>query len=341
MKKKICVCVLIGLALLLAGYAGFEYFLVSAFLIPDFMEKLDSFEEVSELSFAEQVHTADIRENHAAAIEETREWLEEAGGRRVTLRSADGYELVASEFLTDGDSHNWALLLHGYTGSKEDMYPIACRYHRMGYNVLVPDLRCQGESGGDFIGMGLTDAGDCLLWLDKILETDSAARLVLHGQSMGAATALIMTGEPELSSHVVAAIADCSYTDAYTMFSGKLEEWFHLPSYLFADGACLMLRLRGGYDLKKASPADAVSRSHTPTLFIHGDEDDMVDVAMCRELYGAASCEKELLIVQGAGHAQSQDKDPEGYYSAVEEFIGRMICANPYASETEAGHRHT
>ena len=51
----------------------------------------------------------------------------------------------------------WAVLLHGYTGSKEAMYPIAFWYHRQGYHVLVPDLRCQGESDGDFIGMGWTD----------------------------------------------------------------------------------------------------------------------------------------------------------------------------------------
>jgi hypothetical protein len=82
-----------------------------------------------------------------------------------------------------------------------------------------------------------------------------------------------------------------------------------------------MLRLRGGYDLKKASAIDAVAKSDIPTLFIHGAEDAMIDVSQAYELYEEAACEKKLLIVEGAGHAQASDKDPDGYYGAIEAFL--------------------
>jgi hypothetical protein len=82
-----------------------------------------------------------------------------------------------------------------------------------------------------------------------------------------------------------------------------------------------MLRLRGGYDLKKASPLDAVKKSSIPTLFIHGRSDAMIDVSQAYELYDNAACEKELLIVDGAGHAQAADKDPDAYWGAVEKFL--------------------
>lgn len=68
---------------------------------------------------------------------------------------------MAAYFPSDESSgHKWAVILHGYTGWKEEMYPFAYQYHEWGYNVVVPDLRCQGESEGDFIGMvwdGLTE----------------------------------------------------------------------------------------------------------------------------------------------------------------------------------------
>jgi hypothetical protein len=105
------------------------------------------------------------------------------------------------------------------------------------------------------------------------------------------------------------------------MFGDKITEWFSLPPFPFVDSACLMLRLRGGYDLKKASPIDAVAKSTIPTLFIHGDADAMIDVSQAYELYENASCEKELLIVEGAGHAQAADKDPDGYWGAIEKFL--------------------
>ena len=321
MKKKAVMGIGIAVAVLFVIYTIFIYFLVSACLVPSFMEKLDTFEEITEKGYSEQVHTSDISENRKAALMDTKEWLETAQGQKLRLQTTDGYELVAKEFYAKEDSHKWVLLLHGYTGWKEEMYPFAYRYYEQGYHVLVPDLRCQGESEGDFIGMGWTDSQDCELWLDYILEQDAQAQIVLHGQSMGASTALIMTGQKVLPKQVKAVISDCAYTTAYEMFGDKITEWFGLPAFPFVDSACLMLKLRGGYDLRKASAIDAVTRSNTPTLFIHGGKDLMIDVHMSEELYETAVCEKELMIVEGAGHAQSQDKAPDDYYGAIFRFL--------------------
>lgn len=321
MKKKILTGITIAVVILFVIYTVFIYCLVSACLVPSFMEKLDAFEEITEKGYSEQVHTSDISENRKEAIAQTKEWLETAQGQKLQRQTNDGYELVATEFFAEENSHKWVLLLHGYTGWKEEMYPFAYWYHEQGYHVLVPDLRCQGESEGDFIGMGWTDSFDCELWLDYILEQDAQAQIVLHGQSMGASTALIMSGNEMLPKQVKAVISDCAYTSAYDMFGDKITEWFGLPAFPFVDSACLMLRLRGGYDLNDASAIDAVKKSATPTLFIHGEKDAMIDVGMSQELYEAAACEKELLIVEGAGHAQSQDKAPDEYYGAIARFL--------------------
>ena len=366
--KTACIlffCVLLLLYILLVN------FLVSAALVPSFMEKLESFERITEESYAAQVQTSDIKGNRQAALNETNEWLKAAEHKKLSVETADGYTLVAQEFPageaekiaagqdssgagsevektpasqdssgtgsevektpasqnssgTGEKNHKWALILHGYTGWKEEMYPFAYWYHEQGYHALVPDLRCQGESGGDFIGMGWTDSNDCMLWIDYILSQDEDAQIVLHGQSMGAATALMMSGR-ELPWNVQAVVSDCSYTDAYQMFGEKIKEWFHLPAFPLVDSACLALRLRGGYDLKDASALEAVQKSRTPTLFIHGDSDAMISVQMSRELYEAASCEKELLIVKGAGHGQAQEKDPETYFGTIRDFLDKTL----------------
>ena len=328
MKKKALKGTVAVLAAAVAVYAVLIYFLVSACLVPSFMEKLDAFEEITAKGYSQQVHTSDISENRKAALTATGEWLSKAGGQKLTRSSADGYELVAAEFFARQESHRWVILLHGYTGWKEEMYPFAYWYYEQGYHVLVPDLRAQGESEGDFIGMGWTDSADCGLWLDYILSQDADADIVLHGQSMGASTALIMSGEAvrgtlgQAGTHIRAVISDCAYTDAYEMFGDKITEWFGLPAFPFVDSACLMLRLRGGYDLKKASALDGVRTSQVPTLFIHGEKDALIDVQMAHELYEAASCKKELLIVEGVGHAQSQDKAPDIYYGTIARFLG-------------------
>ena len=149
---------------------------------------------------------------------------------------------------------------------------------------------------------------------------------MIHGQSMGAACALMMAGD-ELPDHVKAVVSDCAYTDVYSIFKKQLKEWFHLPAFPLIDAANLVLQMRGGYNIKDASALEQVKKTRLPVLFIHGSEDAFIPVDMTRELYQAAGGEKELLIVEGAGHAQSQDKDPEAYYGTVFSFL------NSYLSE--------
>lgn len=324
-KRKVFIIVLIIIFLIAVLYFILVNFLVSAALVPSFMRKLESFQRITDESYAAQVQTSDIQVNRQLALNHTDEWLESVDSRKISAVSADGYTLIATEFYGQEDTHLWALVLHGYTGWKEEMYPFACWYYEEGYQVVVPDLRCQGESDGDFIGMGWTDHYDCTLWIDYILSQDADARIVIHGQSMGAATALMMTGEETLSAHVVAVVSDSAYTDAYSMFGDKVTEWFYLPAFPLVDSARLVLLLRGGYDLMDASAINAVAKSSTPTLFIHGTSDAMISVQMSRDLYDAATCPKELLIVESAGHAQTQDKDPDAYYGAIRAFLREAL----------------
>ncbi len=324
-KKKITILICVIITLFIILYFALVNFLVSAALVPSFMRKLESFQRITDESYAAQVQTSDIKVNRQLTLNATKEWLETVECRKISAMTEDGYKLIAEEFFTEEESHKWLLLLHGYTGWKEEMYPFAYWYNTQGYHVVAPDLRCQGESEGDFIGMGWTDHYDCNLWIDYILSQDSEAEIVLHGQSMGAATALMMTGEEKLSKNVVAVVSDCAYTDAYSMFGEKVKEWFYLPAFPIVDTACLVLKVRGGYNLKDASAIDAVKKSKVPTLFIHGEDDALISVQMTKDLYEAAACRKELLIVEGAGHAQSQEKDPDAYYSAVKAFLDEYV----------------
>ncbi len=331
-QKKIVIISFAAASVLLTCYFILVNSLVSAALVPSFMENLEAFQRITDESYAAQVQTSDIKMNRSKSLKETEEWLKTAKSQKVSRMTEDGYKLIAEQFLAenrgsqDKPSHKWVLLLHGYTGWKEEMYPFARWYHQEGFHILAPDLRCQGESQGDFIGMGWTDHFDCLLWIDYILSQDKDAQIVLHGQSMGAAAALMMTGDEMLPRNVRAVVSDCAYTDAYSMFGEKIKEWFGLPAFPLVDSACLVLKLRGGYNLKDASALDAVKKSRVPTLFIHGDEDAMISVGMTEKLFEAAICQKELLIVEGAGHGQSQDKEPDTYFGKIREFLEKNLA---------------
>ena len=323
LRTKIIIAVI---AVVIIIYCIIGNVIVSAALVPDFMRKLEAFDRVTEQSYSEMVRTDEITENMKAASEKTKAVLGNAGGTKEKTTSYDGYGLIAACFRQpEPEGKPWAVLLHGYTGWKEEMYHHAAEYYERGFNVLCPDLRCQGESKGDFIGMGWTDREDVMLWINDILDEYPTAKIVVQGESMGASCALMMEGL-NLPENIVCVISDCAYSDSVTMFRKQLKDWFSLPDIGFIGSARLWLMIRGGYDLKNASALTEVTKGSLPTLFIHGDRDRIVPVGACKELYEAcASPEKDMLIVEGAGHVQSCYKDPEAYYTRIFDFIGKYI----------------
>ena len=197
-------------------------------------------------------------------------------------------------------------------------------YHDVyGMNVVLPDLRGHGKSEGTYVGYGYHDRLDLITWIDRILGIDPDAVIILHGISMGAATCMMATGE-KLPSNVKACIEDAG-------FSTAIEEFAHVYSTLkqkppiSSDVLLPILRqigkVRAGYDLNDAAPIEAVKRSVTPTLFIHGEADKFIPCSMMYKLFEAAACEKMCMVVPGADHVMSVVKDPEGYWAKVEMFL--------------------
>ena len=151
------------------------------------MKKLDAFEEVTVKSYGEQVKTSAISENHHKLIADTNEWIlrvrEDESYIRREVYTDDGYKLVGVEFLPeDIASHKYVLVLHGYTGWKEEMFPYAKHYVDMGYHAIVPDMRCSGESEGDYIGIIQLV---CNAWRRRFYRSDSHIGCVHVGNGCG------------------------------------------------------------------------------------------------------------------------------------------------------------
>ena len=258
-----------------------------------------------------------------------------AGGEGVPFSTAEK---------DDKRNHRYVICVHGYLDLSSSMGLYARVYRdRYGMNVLLPDLRGHGMSDGHYVGMGLDDSGDILRWIDWVLEKDPEAQIVLHGISMGAATVLMTTGR-NLPRQVAAAVADSSYTSAMDIFksvyygSGSREKgeqdlsrkkasfWMRavfrkLSAPVLLSMVRVIALFRTGYDISKASPLEAVARSKTPTLFIHGQADTFVPPRMMPPLYRAAACPKAFLWIPGAEHVQSVNVDPEAYWAKVEKFL--------------------
>ena len=242
--------------------------------------------------------------------------------RDTFITSPDGIRLHAFYVRASHPRKETAVIIHGYTDNALTMMPYGRMYREeMGANILLPDLRRAGLSGGSHITMGALDHADLHRWLDVATDLfGDSARVVVHGVSMGAATAMMLSGD-SLPACVRAFVEDCGYTSVYEQFRGELRKRFGLPSFPMLDAASLLCRLRYGWDFRSASPLDAVARCRLPMLFIHGAADSYVPTAMVRPLYDAKPAPKELWLVPGAAHAASYRDRPHEYARRVARFL--------------------
>ena len=241
-------------------------------------------------------------------------------------RAEDGLRIHANFIPAPaaGGDHRYAICVHGYSDSAESMGVYARVYRDVyGMNVVMPDLRGHGRSEGTYVGYGYHDRLDLITWIDRVLEEDPEAVILLHGISMGAATVLMATGE-KLPSNVKACIEDsgfCTALDEFAFVYSTLKEKPPISSYILLPITRQIARIRAGYDLGDATPLDAVRRSTTPTLFIHGDADKFIPVRMMNKLFEAAACRKMAMVVPGAGHVKCVVVDPERYWKKVDSFL--------------------
>lgn len=245
---------------------------------------------------------------------------------KISINSFDGFELLAEKITYCEESHNWVILVHSYRTDHTVMYPYAEEYLDKGYNVLLPDNRAHGNSEGLFIGMGYLDQFDLANWVDYIISLDADANIIIHGLSMGAATAMMYSGGEDIPINVKAIIEDCGYTSAFDYLSWKLKQRFNLPDVPIISIANISFKIAAGYFMNQASAIDAVKQSEIPILFIHGTEDTTVPVENVYSLYNAAeNCEKDLYIVEGAKHGESLNVSPLDYWSHVFDFVNRYL----------------
>lgn len=212
------------------------------------------------------------------------------------------------------------ILFHGYQGNAErDLSGGVERCFSLGRNALVVNQRACGDSDGHVITFGIRERRDCLAWVDHVIARfGKDVKIILTGISMGAATVMMAAGET-LPPNVVCILADCGYSSAREIIKKIIRE-MHLPADLLYPFVKLGAKLYGHFDLEETSPIEAVAKSKTPIIFIHGDTDDFVPCDMSRALYEACASPKNLTPIQGAGHGLAYPVNKQAYLTALAEF---------------------
>lgn len=247
-------------------------------------------------------------------------WIAQ-GSEDIYITSEDGLTLHGHYRKNPEAYGKYAIICHGYTGNATNMSAYAKELYTMGFSVLCPNARAHGRSEGELVGMGYLERRDIIGWINEIIKNDPSAEILLFGVSMGGATVLFTSGEDDLPDNVKAVISDCAFTSVYDEVGNVMRRYVSfLPRFPIVDSGSVVCELKGGYSFRDASCTAAVERSKTPTLFIHGSKDSFVPFYMLDILYENAACEKEKLVVDGAGHGDSCKTAPDLYWNTIKSF---------------------
>lgn len=199
--------------------------------------------------------------------------------RALALTTADG-EKLGTWFFPHESARGVVLVSHGNAGSIEQRLELARAFHALGWAVLLYDYRGYGASTGSPSEAGTYSDAEAAYEHLARLESFSPERIVLYGESLGAAVAL----ELALRRPCARVILESAFTSLPDMAAAVYP---FLPARWLA-------RIRYDNFAK-------VGRLTVPLLLIHSPDDEIVPVEHARRNLAAAREPKRLLLTAG-GH---------------------------------------
>ncbi|MEE0497417.1 MAG: alpha/beta hydrolase [Gemmiger sp.] len=256
----------------------------------------------------------------------------------VHITAQDGTPLAA-RYYHHADGAPLAIVFHGYRGyATRDGLGGYTLCTALGYNVLLPDQRAHGYSGGHTITMGVKeryDARDWAVWARSHFGPE--VPIFLMGVSMGAATVVLAAGL-SLPDNVCGVVADCGYTSPREITRKCLPEYLPgMPLELTYAVGRLGAILFGHFDPEDADCTAAAAQSKVPIFFVHGDADGFVPYEMGRRNYAACRARgSRFLTVHGAEHAVSYYHDNAAYTAQVTDFLQDCLTRRGFVWPPEA-----
>jgi len=243
----------------------------------------------------------------------------------VSIQSSFGYKLSGTYIFNPKPTNNTVILVHGIGCDRWESMKYSDMYLDMGFNVLAYDSRDTGSSGGQDITLGFfekTDLDNVVKWV-KWVNPDAV--IGVHGESLGAVTALLQAELDQSKKDVNFYVVDCPYSDLWELMniklSGDLRPNFQPAAAFILFYANIVALEKSHFSLYAVSPITVISDIKTPIMFIHGSNDTFIPASMSLELYLRKQGTKGIYIAPGAEHAMSYITNKEEYTAKVKQFL--------------------
>jgi uncharacterized protein len=244
----------------------------------------------------------------------------------VRFYASDGVRISALMLEPESPNGHAIIVCHGFRHSKNSAVRFVQYLIRDGYTLLLLDFRNHGDSDGDITSYGYYEKNDlhgAIEFLRKRVQIPG--KIGILGASMGASIALIAAAE---NKEIKALVLDSPFSSLKRITIDRISQLTHLPRPILQLPMSLaygwMKRL-DDIDVPAVEPGNRARDIDCPLFLIHGADDTVIPVGHSRTIFDNVRSEKELWIVERAGHLGSYPADPTEYQSRVLSFFQKNL----------------
>lgn len=199
------------------------------------------------------------------------------------------------------------LYLHGSRWDVRASTPRMRRLHDLGFSVLAIDYRGFGRSTEVLPSetIAAEDARAAWAWL---AHRYPQARRFVFGHSLGGAVAVQLADEVDDEAGL---IVEGAFTSIPEYFSSLRWGWVPITWMI----------------TQRFDAASRIGSVGSPVLVVHGSEDGMVPAKLGRALFDKAREPKRFVLVEGAGHHNTNAIGHDQYRQALAELFGLRVPA--------------
>jgi uncharacterized protein len=215
----------------------------------------------------------------------------------VELQAEDGTALFAWFLPARGEARTTVLFLHGNAENISTHFANVAWMPAAGFNVLALDYRGYGRSGGSPSLKGAQMDIDAAMQALLARPDVDPQRIVVFGQSLGAALAVHYVAHSPRRKNVRAVVLDSPFSDYRLITREKMAGYFITWPFQWLPALTV--------DNDYSPQASVRAVSPIPLLLIHGEQDEVVPVEHSKRLYAGAMEPKDLWVLPNAGHIQA------------------------------------
>jgi hypothetical protein len=194
-------------------------------------------------------------------------------------------------------SRGTVVLLHPLLVSKTWLLAVGEELADRGWDVVLPDLRAHGRSGGRFTTWGAKEKLDVRMVVDRLIEEGAISPTIYAGgASMGGCVAIQYAAIDPRCRGVVALAPTASARRMGRRFLMGLTDGQY-------DAALARAGEVAGFDPEQASAVRAAAALTVPLIVVHGKMDMIVPFRHSVDIHAAAGGARRLIALPLKGHA--------------------------------------